>query len=545
MLIETELLMRQLAGIQAPGQKHPAWLDRLVSWISSYDWVNQAYAAGSNILGAVPAINVNVDPAGISAVNSALADLNKGVGNAGAAIGNAGNAVSGLANQVGNVGTQIGNVGTQIGATGNAAIATVDRVNANATRFNDNFARLNDTMSSESKVAKLAFSAGAGYALGSLAISLAATGVSSATDFLVELVTHRKEKAEILQRFIVARESYEKSKDAIKQLEQSIDAFGELNQELAKLGVSRAEFISKLGPAIERTNMRLKFAENDLEQAMRDGDQACAVKFSEQAASLRDLLSDYKNISSRYKSDSMCGDMEENLRKLKEAEGLLQQARMSIVAAQDVWNEQMSKQESTAEKGLDRSLTIDNTVLQSQLKQEDKRREQEMAGVAKDVDRLIQSCMDYLSQNDSRWFFASWRRKSACRKAVEGPEPTSTDQVIDIFGKPSNGDVVSFEAGIRSLHLNERAQKLADRRRQITETYDNTVAKRTDTMSRMSDLKKTLSMNQDLARGLTDADNEWFAKVLQDQANAGDRARVLQEKEKMITTMCGPGVPAK
>jgi hypothetical protein len=552
LLHETEALMRQLAGISAPGQKRIPWIDRMVSWLWEREWFQSAYAAATCSL-------VNINCTGIPNINKPITVPNVNIPSVpGVRNINLNNAIS-FSNQFN---TSVNVDGKQLGqdfVTGSGKIA--DSINAASYRAtqalnNDakaiqngadavnNVDRTLQKLTSEGKVAKLAAAAAAGYALGTLAISLAVGGVTMAADFLIEAITHKKEKAELLNRFVVAREAYEKSKDQIKQLETLLDSFDDFNRMLKdNEKMTREEFLTlapqRLMDHQIALNVNMKWAED----AYRSGDVQCRNFFVAQSAQFKDLVESYQAIISRYgtdKKNSMCGDMRENLRKLTEAEGLLQRARISILTARDVWNEEMAKAEKQAETGVSRAKRVDEDVNKDQLKREEARHTKALADIGKKVDALVNTCVENLSKWDDRWWFPGKARKKACTQAATGAELTFDEQVVEVFGKPKDGDVAKFASQIREMRIADEYAKIDEERMNETRSYESSRVRMRETAEAITNAKQVLAVNQDLARGLTEADNEWFLKILREQNSSDDRVKELQKKEAMLKQWCGP-----
>ncbi len=356
-VLESELIQRRLAGV-TEGQL--PWLEKMFTWVDrNASLFAKAYAEGCPVC--TPGDTICMMSA--SSCNEAqmvtqMQQFNNNIGQTNTQLGIANGNWSQTNSQLATANGQL--------ATANANWAQTNQVGAAANKnwadTNKELHRSNDLLQNFMKPENaflFAAATAAGAAVGAMAVSLAVDALVAGGKAIYEAITHEQEEAKILERFKQAREVWEKTSLAARDLEKVIDSLLYLKTISKSFGLTREQMIEKLGVSKASSEAALRRAKGQLDEATNSDNAACIEKYSNETAQLTDLVGNVSSLRTKLQDPlteaAICTNLKQDLGKLTAAEGMLQKARASILGGHDVWLKSWGDENEQARKDLERA----------------------------------------------------------------------------------------------------------------------------------------------------------------------------------------------
>jgi hypothetical protein len=368
--LESELIQRHLAG----AMEHPEpwmvhWLESTAKGVAFNEPglpSDQRYASflSSWIMGLSPITEVAAEPCPtcppgslptcwMQAASCNEQQLNTTIGQLNQTAGGMTNAINGATAQAGVANGNWANTNVQFGqanANWQQTNAQLAAANKNWQDTNAQFKRTNDMLKQFMDNSFLfAAETAAGAATGALVVEAAVQGLSFVGSALIEAITHAKDDASRLEAFTKARELWEKTEDSAKQLEAAIDSLLDARQIAKGFGITREQLVSQLASRTMAADIEMDAEKKEAEkfygvnQACFDEHAGKAAKFKE----LHDLLDQLKDNIGGANSDgdqALCNSLITKLRALRQAEGVLQSARLKILAGEQPFMAKMDEE---------------------------------------------------------------------------------------------------------------------------------------------------------------------------------------------------------
>ncbi|MGK5083071.1 hypothetical protein WDW37_07170 [Bdellovibrionota bacterium FG-1] len=380
------------------------WTSFLFSSWASFEFFQSANA------GPCASCTVGVDPPGCWA---AAASCHEGafmgqlgaLGSAGGDMATAINGVNGHASQGVDDWQQTNAEVTKSNANWAATNRQLVDANKNAQDFNFQFKRTNDLMEKFMDPANafaFAASAAAGATLGALAVNMAVQGLSEAGGAIYEAITHEKDKAKRLEAFQKAREIFEKSNLAAKELEKTIDNMMEWRKIGKGFSLSREEVISKLGTETELLRGDIVINTERRNQALRAGDRACAEELSGTINQINRKIREYEDIGKAldgvFGDQAFCEGLLDKLRAIRKTEGALEDARKIIIGAETSFMEDRHNEFVKGSKDIHDTAKASHFASYQKARENrinfaEENRDHELEAIQKIVDREINNCV--------------------------------------------------------------------------------------------------------------------------------------------------------
>jgi len=180
-----------------------------------------------------------------------------------------------------------------------------------------------------------------GAALGAMAVNAAVDVIAAGGRAIWDAITGEGKAKAILERFKNAREIWEKTSSAAVELEKSIDEMLALKQLAKSFNIPREKVVAQLALQVTIYEAFERKAQKALDDAIERGDGDCASHYAQDLTHYKQGVVLAKTLQARLNDPSidsaLCIDLKKKLLKVREAEGVLQEARLAILAGQEQW----------------------------------------------------------------------------------------------------------------------------------------------------------------------------------------------------------------
>jgi hypothetical protein len=289
---------------------------------------------------------------------------------------------------------------------------------------------LMERMSDPKNIFMNAAAGAAGAVLGASVMSLAINGVKSLVGFLWKWATGKlgdMKDAQVLEEFEKARKIYENSDKIVANLEDAIDqtlASFEKYKALTENGEIDTEDILR-NISFQKTDYKslLRVNQEGLDAANKNSCHADKVYFLEEIEKIERNLTTLESISAILsKADplrTMCLDLKNAFVKLAQAEAILQRARPSILAAEEVWNDQNRLTVENLNKKFE-NLRKDKMIKKTkkaQLKVSEYLRELNLNDANREMSVATSRCRELFKDRKFKFLLKS-KRKNLCKDDI-------------------------------------------------------------------------------------------------------------------------------
>jgi len=395
---------------------------------------------------------------------------------------------------------------------------------------------VNDQLKNENLFMKGA-ALGAGLAAGAVAINAAVYVVSESASGLYSLIheaiTHDKEKKEILKNFQIARENYEKLMEKITALEKGIDGFFVMHKLSTSMGLSRESILAQLKPLIFLKEAEFEVSKKQLIEALAEEASCTNVatcqpyikskKLSEQTAALDTYVKNLKNIWDHFNDSGKnpCNELVNIVDKIYEAEGALQDARLSIINAEHFWLESF-------EDSLDDTHDVSENIRATSIETH----RAKLQTIKKLRDRALEQLDDQVHAKAEICFENNWAPifASSVKKYPHIEEFGQNSPVFDNIRKKLRklcADSIKSENNWYNTRTND-----------INALYEKSREMELSRFKQNRVLWASIGLNPELKSAELESYTKWFDSVKTEQIGSLERYKELTKKGNKIQDIC-------